>query len=257
MLEIIPISTERMNNGAHFAYHTEVLARVNADSKIKAKISTQLTAYQAALDKEDGALVLSRKNLNTDEITRADSQRDSLYIGIKNAVRAFENAADPVMQQSARMLTQLFKDYKIETAMQLDRETGLLSNLIADLEGKYSNQVTALSLTALLTALKTANETVRTAMSTRTAELAVKEVGAMRNARKIVDDCYRTIVKYINAYALIEGETDYLDFIDVANTEIVRYKRQVLGQGATRPKSTRPGGGSGDDGEGEPENPFE
>ena len=257
MLEIIPISTERMNNGAHFAYHAEVLARANADSKIKAKISIQLTAYRAALDKEDGALVLSRKNLNTDEITRADSQRDSLYLGIKNTVKAFENAADPAMQQSARMLTQLFKDYKIETSMQLDRETGLLSNLIADLEGKYSSQVTVLSLTALLTALKMANETVRTAMSLRTSELAVKEIGAMRSARAIVDDCYRTMVKYINAYALIEGEPDYQNFIDVTNTEIVRYKRQVLGQGAAKPKSIRPDGESGDDGEGVPENPFE
>ncbi|MEG2854693.1 DUF6261 family protein [Bacteroides sp.] len=253
MPEIISISTERMNNGAHFAYHTEVLARANADSKVKTKISAQLTAYRAALDKEDTALVLSRKNQRTDEISRADSQRDSLYIGIKNTVRAFENAADPDMQQAADALTQLFKDYKIETSMQLDRETGLLYNLISDLEGKYASQVSALSLTGLLAALKTANESVRTAMSIRTSELAAKEIGALKNARSAVDERYRTIVKYINAYALIEGDADYQGFIDVTNTEIVRYKRQVLGQGATRTQSSK----SGEESEDVPENPFE
>ena len=35
--------------------------------------------------------------------------------------------------------------------------------------------------------------------------------------------------KRLNAYALIEGDSKYLSFIDV-NTEIVHYKREVIGQ---------------------------
>ena len=35
--------------------------------------------------------------------------------------------------------------------------------------------------------------------------------------------------KRLNAYALIDGDSKYLSFIDV-NTEIVHYKREVIGQ---------------------------
>ncbi len=40
--------------------------------------------------------------------------------------------------------------------MQLDRETGLLMNLITDLEGKYKSEVEILSLTPFVTNLKAA-----------------------------------------------------------------------------------------------------
>ena len=35
---------------------------------------------------------------------------------------------------------------------------------------------------------------------------------------------------FVNAYALIEGDSKYLSFIDYVNTEIVHYKREVIGQ---------------------------
>lgn len=253
MIEISEIYLAKMSNGAHFSYHTEMLARINANSKVKAKLTSQLPVYQAAIEKEDVALVISRKSFISDEIALADSQRDALYVGLKNAVKAFLNMPDATMKEAARVLTQLLKDYKITPAMQLDRQTGLMVNLIADLEGKCSTQVAALSLAPMVAGMKTANEKVRTSLSARTEESSTKEAGAMKAARLAVDDSYREIVKYINAYALLEGAADYQTFIDVANAEIVRYKRQVLRQ---KTKSHTPGGGE-NEGEGEPENPFE
>ena len=37
-------------------------------------------------------------------------------------------------------------------------------------------------------------------------------------------------MKFVNAHALIEGDEKYLNFIDYVNTEIVHYKREVIGQ---------------------------
>ncbi len=253
MIEISEIYLAKMSNGAHFSYHTEMLARINANSKVKAKLTSQLPVYQAAIEKEDAALATSRKSFISDEIATADSQRDALYLGLKNAVKAFLNIPDATMQEAARVLTQLLKDYKIDPAMQLDRQTGLMVNLITDLEGKCSTQVAALSLAPMIAGMKAANEKVRTSLSARTEESSTKEAGAMKAARLAVDDCYREIVKYINAYALLEGAADYQTFIDVTNAEIVRYKRQVLKQKA----NPHTPGGDGDDGGGEPENPFD
>ena len=65
---------------------------------------------------------------------------------------------------------QHIKDYAIDPKMQLDKETGLLMNFIDDLEKKYSSEVQTLSLGAFVTALKAANEKVRTLTATRTDE---------------------------------------------------------------------------------------
>ena len=94
----------------------------------------------------------------------------------------------------------------------------------------YSSEVQTLSLGAFVTALKAANEKVRTLTATRTDERMAKAVGALKASRKASDEAYRKLVKFVNAYALIEGDSKYLSFIDYVNTEIVHYKREVIGQ---------------------------
>lgn len=178
MKEIGTISLGRLNNGAHFLYVSNVLARAEADGKVSTKAATQIAALKAAVAQED-------------------------------------------------------------------KETGLLVNFIADLEGKYATQVAALSLTPFVTNLKEANERVRTLTADRTEERMAVSVGALKQSRKAADDAYRTLVKWVNALALIEGETEYADFIDYVNTEITHYKREVIGQKAD-PAGTSGGGDTPD-----------
>lgn len=58
------------------------------------------------------------------------------------------------MAQAAKILSQHIKDYKINTAGQLDKETGILVNFISDLEDKYATQVAKLGFTAFVIKLK-------------------------------------------------------------------------------------------------------
>ncbi len=44
MKEISAISLERMNNGAHFLYVSNILARAEADAKVKTKAAAQVAA---------------------------------------------------------------------------------------------------------------------------------------------------------------------------------------------------------------------
>ena len=119
---------------------------------------------------EDEALKISQKSLLTDEIAKADADRDALYAGYKKAVEGFLAIPVADMAQAATELAQHIKDYRISTADQLDKETGLLVNFIADLEGKFSEQVKKLSLTTFVTNMKEANERVRTLTLQRTNE---------------------------------------------------------------------------------------
>ena len=238
MKEIYDINIQRMNNGAHFTFVSNILARAEADTAVKGKASELVSNFKAAVAAEDEALKISQKSLLTDDITKADSDRDALYAGYKKAVEAFLAMPIADMAQAAKVLAQHIKDYKINTAGQLDKETGLLVNFITDLEDKYSAQVAKLGLTAFVTNLKEANERVRMLTLQRTNEKMGVTVGALKAARTASDDAYRALVKMVNALALVFGEKDYTAFIDYVNTEVTHYKREVLNQKASAPSTS-------------------
>ena len=238
MKEIYDINIQRMNNGAHFTFVSNILARAEADTAIKGKASELVSNFKAAVSAEDEALKISQKSLLTDEIAKADSDRDALYAGYKKAVEGFLAMPIADMAQAAKILSQHIKDYKINTADQLDKETGLLVNFISDLEDKYAAQVAKLGLTAFVTNLKEANERVRTLTLQRTNEKIGITVGALKTARTASDDAYRALVKMVNALALVFGEKDYTAFIDYVNTEVTHYKREVIGQKAKNPSTS-------------------
>lgn len=238
MKEIYDINIQRMNNGAHFTFVSNILARAEADTTVKGKASELVSNFKATVTAEDEALKISQKSLLTDEIAKADSDRDALYAGYKKAVEGFLAMPIADMAQAAKILSQHIKDYKINTADQLDKETGLLVNFISDLEDKYAAQVAKLGLTAFVTNLKEANERVRTLTLQRTNEKISITVGALKTARTASDDAYRALVKMVNALTLVFGEKDYTAFIDYVNTEITHYKREVLGKKATAPSTS-------------------
>ena len=238
MKEIYDINIQRMNNGAHFTFVSNILARAEADTTVNGKAAELVSNFKTAVSAEDEALKISQKSLLTDDIAKADIDRDALYAGYKKAVEAFLAMPIADMAQAAKVLAQHIKDYKINTAGQLDKETGLLVNFITDLEDKYSAQVAKLGLTAFVTNLKEANERVRMLTLQRTNEKMGVTVGALKAARTASDDAYRALVKMVNALALVYGEKDYTAFIDYANTEITHYKREVLNQKASAPSTS-------------------
>lgn len=238
MKEIYDINIQRMNNGAHFTFVSNILARAEADTAVKGKASELVSNFKVAVAAEDEALKISQKSLLTDDIVKADIDRDALYAGYKKAVEAFLAMPIADMAQAAKVLAQHIKDYKINTAGQLDKETGLLVNFITDLEDKYSAQVAKLGLTAFVTNLKEANERVRMLTLQRTNEKMGVTVGALKAARTSSDDAYRALVKMVNALALVYGEKDYTAFIDYVNTEVTHYKREVIGQKAKAPSTS-------------------
>ena len=230
MKEIATISLERLNNGAHYLFILNVLSRAQADTKImeKPQATPLVTALETALAKEDEDLKISRKSLLTDDITEADAKRDSLYSGYKRAVKSYLDFPDTELAQAAKVLHQHIKDYGIDPQMQLDKETGLLANFISDLQTKYTEQVATLSLTPFVEKLDMANAQVMTFTTQRTEERMGITTGALKASRTNSDTAYRALVKMINALALVEGETDYADFIDYVNTEITHYKQEVI-----------------------------
>ena len=254
----------KMPNGAHFIYMEMTIERIEEDETVKAKIAAELAALKSAFQVEDDCLKISQKNALTDRIDSADTRRDGYYSGYKGTVKGFLKLPAGEMLDAAQDLDQHMTDYKIDTRAQLDRQTGMMTNFIADLETRFATQVELLGLGTFVTNMKEANDEVRALLKERDTANASKETGAMKAARQATDNAYRAAIEKVNAYALIEGPTDYQAFIDGMNAQIARYKREVLGQSSSQsapaPETPDPtpdepgdgGSGSGDEG-GSPE----
>ena len=214
MKEIQTIPLTSMNNAAHFLFVSNVAGRAEKDAAVSEKCAAQVTALRAAVTAEDENLQLSTKSLITDKIAAADRLRDQLYAGYKKAVAGYADFPVAEMAEAAKVLSQHIKDYKIDVQAQMDKETGLLVNFVQDLEGKFKAQVDALSLGAFVEKLKAANEDVRELTAQRTDERSAKTAGALKTARAASDEAYKTLVQHVNAHALLEGDVDYVAFID-------------------------------------------
>ena len=236
MKEIQSFVPSHMNNGAHFTFVSNMAERAEKDKAVAEKCAAQVKGLREAVTAEDENLQVLVKSLTTDKIAEADRLRDQLYVGYKKAVGGYANFPVESMAEAAKVLQQHIKDYKIDVQAQLDKETGLLVNFVQDLEGKFAEQVKALSLTAFVEKLKAANEEVRSLTGQRTDERSAKTAGALKAARAVSDEAYRMLVLHVNAHALLEGEAEYAAFIDYANTEIAHFKQEVLG--GTKKKST-------------------
>ena len=73
MSEIGTLSLERLNNGAHFLFISNVLARAEADANVKSQLSAQIVSLKAAMEQEDEDLKISQKSVLTDDIATADA----------------------------------------------------------------------------------------------------------------------------------------------------------------------------------------
>lgn len=238
MAEIKTITLGAMNNGAHFTYMTNILNRAEADEHVKVDAATQVSDLKAALAMEDKYFKTSDKNLKTDLIAVADAERDKLCRNYLKTLKALMNMPDETIANSAKALVQMFIDYELDPDAQLDKQTGILLNMVGDWEGKHAQDVTNTNTSKFVELIKAANEKVHSLMVERSDEQKEIPVGALKSARKQTDNAYRALIKMVNALIMVNGEENYTDFIKFLNYEIKRYKEKVLNQKIA--KGTKP-----------------
>ena len=239
MKQVSIFARENMPNGSHYSFDQSVINRFKNDGKIsqKAQLRPLFSLYEQAFLVEEEKFKLSQKSEFTDTLNELDTARDDAYMGLKGIVEGYAKVPDAGMKAASKALGQLITDYRIDVRVQRDQESGLLSNFIADLQGKCAPHVQTLRLEEVVQVMKTANDNYIAVRENRTEERMLKEKNALDNARKATDAAYRNFIAMVNALALVEGDADYADFIDYMNTLISEYKAEVLNQ---KPTSTTP-----------------
>lgn len=235
--EITEFSTASLPNGAHFDYMKRAAEAAENDTAVNAKASAQVLVLRKKFTVEDECLKIASKNPLTEEISAQDTARDKCYSSYKAAVKAMADLPEGELQKAGATLLQHIKEYGIDTKSQLNIETGMLTNLCADLKGDKAELVATLGLTKLVDDMAAANDSVYSLMAQRTAEESTKVAGALKTARKDTDAAYKNLIKKVNALSLTDGDHDYTTFIDTINQLIKEFRAKVV-KGRSSSKNT-------------------
>ena len=190
--EIDTIHLDHLNNGAHYQFIKNVHENISAETELltDTRIKAAADKLGEALKKEDDCYARSKKSFVTDEIVAADALRDKYFQGMRKTVKGLLNHPDAETALAAQHIEQYIKDHRVDSDMQLERETGAITNLIGDCETKGLADVNKLNIKPYVDALKAANTKVDTLLMGRNRERVGIEAGALRAARQASDDAY-------------------------------------------------------------------
>ena len=186
--------------------------------------TTAVNAFESAYNAFDTALKASAVNPATATATSADEARDASWRGANNYLTAMCAHPTADIATAAAEAKSLFDKYGDPTKLAQTEESGILHNLLQDLEAFDSAKRTTLNLDVWITDLQTKENAYLAAAAERTEADAARQVGIVKETRTAAEAAYRSLVDTVNALAMINGDTEYATFIDHVNAMIERQK---------------------------------
>ena len=226
MKKITTINLTRLRTEEDFGFLKLVLAETeNLPAEETPSILTAaVNSFETAFNAFDAALKASATNPATASATDADVERDQSWRGINAYVKAMCSHPTDDVASAATEAKSLFDKYGDPTSLAQTEESGVLHNLLQDLEAFDSSKRTSLALDVWIADLKTKEEAFLAAAARRTEADAARQVGIVKETRTAAESAYRSLVDTVNALAMINGDVDYATFIEHVNAVIERQK---------------------------------
>ena len=226
MKKITTINLTRLRTEEDFGFLKLILAETeNLPAEETPSILTAaVNSFETAFNAFDAALKASATNPATASATDADVERDQSWRGINAYVKAMCSHPTDDVASAATEAKSLFDKYGDPTSLAQTEESGVLHNLLQDLEAFDSSKRTSLALDVWITDLKTKEEAFLAAAARRTEADAARQVGIVKETRTAAESAYRSLVDTVNALAMINGDADYATFIEHVNAVVERQK---------------------------------
>ena len=237
MKKIKTISLTSLRVEEDFGFQKLILAETeNLPSEETPSAQTAaVTAFETAFNAFDTALKASATNPATASATDADTARDQSWRAANAYVKAMCSHPTADIANAASEAKSLFDKYGDPTSLAQTEESGILHNLLQDLEAFDSAKRTSLNLDVWITDLQAKEDAFLAAAAQRTEADATRQVGIVKETRTAADAAYRSLVDTVNALAMINGDTAYATFIDHVNAVMDRQK-SILKARTTRAK---------------------
>ncbi|MDR0516976.1 MAG: DUF6261 family protein [Fibromonadaceae bacterium] len=222
-MKIQSLKTHNLRNDAHFQFHTEFRNMVAKHGAATLKIKPQYDSYLPLYDREDEALKKIVKSEFTAKIHEADKARDDIYIGMVEMNTAALKHFSPQIREAATRLKIVFDTYGKVAQKPLNEETSAIYNILQELNGKYTEDVSAVGIGQWVSELEARNNAFEKLVVERFDEAAAKTDIVLKDARAQLDAVYFAMRERLNALVVVEGVADYEVFIKTLNVVIAKY----------------------------------
>jgi flagellar biosynthesis chaperone FliJ len=245
-MEILVLKLTNLRNEEHYKFNLDFMGLVSQYTPATLGIELKYPAYLSAFGKEELALNIVRGSAVTEELSDADGKRDTTCSGMTGNIKSFLNHYNAEVQKSAKRLTLLLDSYGNLTIKPYDQETASIIKLVAELEGAYAADVTALGIAGWVQELKAQNLAFDNLKKQRYDENTAKSQQNLKEARLETDAYYRAIVKRIEALIEVNGDTAYAPFVNDLNQRIENYQHVLAVRQGRNAKEEDEGGADGE-----------
>ena len=234
-MELKDFMRSRLQNMEHFQFADRVL-QLCKEANVP-KLTAVLGPLTAAVAKEDLALNQPRVLDGTEELELLDNARDNAYYALSLLVEMQKRSEDKATVAAAKVLAEVMSRYPRAAAENYDKETGMIKNLITDLNAApAAAAVTKLGALAAVRRLDRTNKEFDTRFHTRiqagSASLDVKEL------RTAVDRALDAVLLRINSLNDLEPSAPITKLIDQYNTLVANRQTLLSGRVATNKART-------------------
>lgn len=213
------------------------------------KLETLAPPYADAIGRLSGLINRQSGYAETADVSRTDTNRDALWRSLYYSVY-YLHQLDPshTLYKHVHRLLPLFSTYKGMQEHELTKETSEIDGFLTAIDtDANAAAIEALGLEAIIGALATENDKLKTSATTRTASAATRAAGtgteSTDRVRAEVAEAYRNIVARVNAVQELEGTEAVAQFIVQANAVADHYNTVAANQGKKQqPKAAEASG---------------
>jgi hypothetical protein len=240
-MKINNVKSYLLSNALHLQFFIAVVGLVKKFAQNLRKITAQSEALEACVDNEDLYYKIIRKSNISIVKEEGDKARDKMIVGIKSAIKTALFHFDDKIREAATRIKIVFDAYNSPqplTKLHYDAETVAVNNLLQELDGKYAADVQITGLSQWIEELRVRNKAFEELAKEYNEEQAEKPSIRPKEARNNTDKAYNDIVAAVNGLLIIDGETDYVNFVTELNT-LIKHYNDIIAQHRGRIKSEK------------------
>ena len=176
--------------------------------------------FSDCVNKFDLALKETLSVPENENVANADLERDAAWRGANNYLKAMLVHPEESIAAKAKAVKRLFDKYGDPTSISQREESGILSNLIQDLNTITEEDMKALAFSPWFDNLDYTATRFKEEYEYRSKVQSTYSTGIVKQSRNDADDAYRELIDMVNIFTRVSGEKHFASFIDLINDYI-------------------------------------
>lgn len=266
IVQISNAGTTRLQDDLHVDLWTMMEARLTkfrdgadgSGSNFPPRVEGEFTPWLSAETEEQSIYKTERKSDYTRRIKEKDDERDALLREVMRTVKTFASLSIfPDRQAAALLMQPVMQKYKVSPVQGYAAESVAVGQWLEEQmgNGELMQAARTLGIDESIATLQRLNDECSQLIADRNDERSQQTTAALREARRVSDGRWRSLVIALNAAAIMDDDVQrYTDLFRSINEDIKylsQLSRQRRRQNARGQEDSTPGGGSDEGGKDE------